>query len=201
QGPWTPPAGKYTDPEDWCNPPDRGLGVAPTTTTGDPYVDAFLWIKVPGESDGGCYRGTGGPQDPERHMVDPAAGVWFPQQAAELIRFAKPAITRQTCDVDYTVNGSWPDGANVQVWIKNTGTKPIDGWALRWTFAGPQSIAQIWSASASTSGGSVTATNLSWNKLIKPGERLTFGFLTKTVKGAAPEPLLFTLNGKPCTSR
>ena len=25
QGPWTPPA--YPDPQDWCNPPDRGLGL------------------------------------------------------------------------------------------------------------------------------------------------------------------------------
>ena len=201
QGPWTPPEGVYSDPEVWCNPPDRGLGVVPTTTTGDPYVDAFLWIKVPGESDGRCFRGTGGPEDPERNMVDPEAGRWFPQQAAELIRLANPAIAKQTCDVDYTVHGTWPDGANVQVWIKNTGTTPINGWALRWTFAGPQSIKQIWSASASTSGGVVTAQNLSWNRVIKPGERLTFGFITKTVKGAAAEPLLFTLNNLPCTSR
>ena len=48
QGPWTPPAGVYPDPEDWCNPPDRGLGAPPTTDTGDATIDAYLWIKVPG---------------------------------------------------------------------------------------------------------------------------------------------------------
>lgn len=92
QGPWTPPPGKYPDPQDWCNPPDRGLGARPTLTTGDPLQDARLWIKIPGESDGLCLRGTAGPEDPERGTVDPKAGDWFPQQALELVRFAKPPI-------------------------------------------------------------------------------------------------------------
>ena len=93
QGPWTAPAGWEGDPEVWCNPPDRGLGIRPTTDTGNPLIDAYLWIKVPGESDGRCYRGTGGPEDPIRGMVDPAAGQWFPEQARELIAFANPPVS------------------------------------------------------------------------------------------------------------
>ncbi|WP_037648894.1 glycoside hydrolase family 6 protein [Streptomyces flavidovirens] len=92
QGPWTPPAGKYRDAQDWCNPPGRGLGARPTTRTGDPLNDANLWIKTPGESDGECLRGTQGPKDPERGVIDPKAGVWFPDQALELVRLANPAI-------------------------------------------------------------------------------------------------------------
>ncbi len=92
QGPWTPPAGKYTDPQDWCNPPDRGLGARPTLRTGDPLQDARLWIKTPGESDGLCLRGTEGPEDPERGYLDPKAGDWFPQQALELVRYANPPV-------------------------------------------------------------------------------------------------------------
>ena len=42
----------------WCNPPGRGLGVVPTAVTSTPLADAYLWIKVPGESDGTC---NGGP--------------------------------------------------------------------------------------------------------------------------------------------
>ncbi|MET8471446.1 glycoside hydrolase family 6 protein [Streptomyces sp. NPDC006422] len=92
RGPWTPPAGKYSDPQDWCNPPDRGLGARPTLRTGDPLQDARLWIKTPGESDGLCLRGTAGPEDPERGTVDPKAGDWFPQQALELARYANPPL-------------------------------------------------------------------------------------------------------------
>jgi endoglucanase len=92
RGAWAAPAGVYPDAETWCNPPDRGLGLRPTTTTGNELVDALLWIKIPGESDGQCYRGLGGPEDPERGMVDPAAGQWFPEQARELIELAQPPL-------------------------------------------------------------------------------------------------------------
>jgi|TARA_R110001606_G_scaffold397971_1_gene575905 endoglucanase len=44
---------------EWCNPPGRALGTAPTTDTGVEECDAFLWVKIPGESDG---TGNGGPR-------------------------------------------------------------------------------------------------------------------------------------------
>ncbi|GAA1930269.1 hypothetical protein GCM10009716_42200 [Streptomyces sodiiphilus] len=92
QGPWTAPEDAYPDPQEWCNPPDRGLGQRPTTDTGHPLIDAHLWIKIPGESDGECLRGTEGPEDPERGMELPAAGAWFPEQALELVRYAQPPL-------------------------------------------------------------------------------------------------------------
>ncbi|BCJ46991.1 glucanase [Actinoplanes ianthinogenes] len=58
----------------WCNPPGRALGVAPTTETGRARVDAYLWIKNPGDSDGACRAG------------EPAAGQWWPEYALELAR-------------------------------------------------------------------------------------------------------------------
>lgn len=93
RGPWTPPAGVYSDPQDWCNPPGRGVGVRPTADTRTPLLDAFLWVKVPGESDGSCTRGTAGPTDPEYGVVDPAAGVWWPEQAVGLAERAVPPLT------------------------------------------------------------------------------------------------------------
>jgi endoglucanase len=198
QGPWVAPSGVYSDAEDWCNPPGRGLGIAPTTASSNPLIDAYLWIKVPGESDGQCYRGTGGPLDPERGIKDPAAGAWFAAQAHELIDLASPAVAAQKCDIDYTVNGTWSNGSNTQVWIKNTGSSAISGWNLRWTFDGSEHIDNLWSGSLTQSGKSVSVKNLDWNKSIAPGASLTFGFITSGTTGA--EPLLFTLNGKPCTS-
>ncbi|MGI5352605.1 glycoside hydrolase family 6 protein [Streptomyces sp. CA-250714] len=62
--------------ESWCNPPGRALGEAPTTRTGNKAVDAYLWIKRPGESDGQCRGG-------------PAPGTWWPSYALELARNAK----------------------------------------------------------------------------------------------------------------
>jgi endoglucanase len=44
--------------EDLCNPPGRGMGPPPTTSTGFARVDAFLWTGVPGNSSGHCRGGT-----------------------------------------------------------------------------------------------------------------------------------------------
>jgi endoglucanase len=60
----------------WCNPPGRALGTPPTRRTGHPRVDAFLWVKRPGDSDGRCRGG-------------PAAGRWWPEYALGLARRAR----------------------------------------------------------------------------------------------------------------
>jgi endoglucanase len=62
----------------FCNPPDRALGQAPTTETGRPLVDALLWVKRPGESDGACRPG------------EPEAGQWFAEYGLELARRSRP---------------------------------------------------------------------------------------------------------------
>ncbi|MEV3860133.1 glycoside hydrolase family 6 protein [Streptomyces sp. NPDC050095] len=36
----------------WCDPDGRKLGQAPTLRTGEAGIDAYLWVKLPGESDG-----------------------------------------------------------------------------------------------------------------------------------------------------
>jgi endoglucanase len=92
-GPWNYGSSYPNDgvAQDWCNPPDRGLGPRPTANTGNPLVDAYLWIKIPGESDGQCTRGAG-PEDPEWGIVDPAAGAWFPEMALDLVHNANPPL-------------------------------------------------------------------------------------------------------------
>ena len=62
--------------EEWCNPPQRGLGEPPTTDTDHKLCDAYLWIKIPGESDGKC---NGGPK----------AGKFWGEQAEELVKYKK----------------------------------------------------------------------------------------------------------------
>ncbi|HEY0804501.1 MAG TPA: glycoside hydrolase family 6 protein [Pseudonocardiaceae bacterium] len=97
----------------WCDPPDSGLGLRPTTRTGTPLLDAYLWVKIPGQSDGQCdaaggvrawdyslYTQPSWPTDPAAQrlfdplwgMNDPAAGAWFPQQALQLAQDASPSL-------------------------------------------------------------------------------------------------------------
>ncbi|OJF13587.1 endoglucanase [Couchioplanes caeruleus subsp. caeruleus] len=68
------PARKGAGNKHWCNPPGRALGDPPTTRTGVPLADAYLWVKRPGESDGACGNGA------------PPAGQWWPEYALGLIR-------------------------------------------------------------------------------------------------------------------
>ena len=37
---------------EWCDPAGRRIGHAPTLSTGEAGIDAYLWVKLPGESDG-----------------------------------------------------------------------------------------------------------------------------------------------------
>ena len=97
----------------WCNPPASGVGVRPTAKTGVPLLDAYLWVKIPGESDGQCdaaggvrawdytaYTQPGWPTDAASQQLfdplwglnDPAAGAWFPQQALQLAQEAEPPL-------------------------------------------------------------------------------------------------------------
>jgi endoglucanase len=92
RGPWVPPVDHPAgDAQDWCNPPDRGTGIVPTANTGVPLLDAYLWVKIPGESDGQCNRWAApGSPDPVRGVMDPPAGEWFADMALELARNATP---------------------------------------------------------------------------------------------------------------
>jgi endoglucanase len=97
----------------WCNPPGSGLGLRPTASTGVPLLDAYLWVKTPGQSDGQCdsaggarawdytdYTQPGWPAtasaqslfDPLWGADDPAAGDWFGPQALQLAELASPPL-------------------------------------------------------------------------------------------------------------
>jgi len=57
---------------DWCNAPGAGLGVVPRVQDGTTRLDALLWIKTAGASDGPCNGG-------------PAAGQWYAAYAVQLV--------------------------------------------------------------------------------------------------------------------
>ena len=95
----------------WCNPSGAGVGLRPTAKTDVSLLDAYLWVKVPGESDGSCDVAGGArawdftaynpwqlASDAQSHfdplwaMVDPQAGAWFPEQALQLAQNANPPL-------------------------------------------------------------------------------------------------------------
>jgi endoglucanase len=69
--------GPTSGTESWCNPPGRALGVPPLTPPKNDLVDALLWIKTPGNSDGTCGR------------REPAAGTFWADYAVGLVQRAQ----------------------------------------------------------------------------------------------------------------
>ncbi|GAQ46532.1 hypothetical protein AtubIFM56815_005896 [Aspergillus tubingensis] len=81
---------------DWCNVINTGFGVRPTTSTGDALVDAFVWVKPGGESDGTSdssatrYDAHCGYSDALQPA--PEAGTWFQAYFVQLLTNANPAF-------------------------------------------------------------------------------------------------------------
>ncbi|HLK93116.1 MAG TPA: glycoside hydrolase family 6 protein [Polyangia bacterium] len=82
-------------PSSWCNVKGAGLGERPRATP-SPLVDAYLYIKTPGESDG-----TSDPHAPRFDQVcggddaapdAPQAGKMFDSYLLDLLRNAKPPL-------------------------------------------------------------------------------------------------------------
>ncbi|KAK2759053.1 hypothetical protein FQN54_003152 [Arachnomyces sp. PD_36] len=79
---------------DWCNVIDTGFGVRPTSDTGDALVDAFVWVKPGGESDGTSDE-TAERYDLHCGLEDslkpaPEAGQWFQAYFEQLLTNANP---------------------------------------------------------------------------------------------------------------
>ncbi|GES64607.1 cellobiohydrolase [Aspergillus terreus] len=81
---------------DWCNVIGTGFGVRPTTNTGNSLVDAFVWVKPGGESDGTSdssaarYDAHCGYSDALQPA--PEAGTWFQAYFEQLLKNANPAF-------------------------------------------------------------------------------------------------------------
>lgn len=105
------------------------------------------------------------------------------------------------CRVAYSASG-WggSNGFTASVTITNTGSTPINGWTLRFSFTAGQRLTEGWSATWEQAVGSaaVSATNLSWNAAIAPGASVGVGF-NGSHTGTNPPPASFTLNGSSCS--
>ncbi len=64
---------------------------------------------------------------------------------------------------------TWAGGFVANLTITNTGSAPVNGWTLRWTFPGDAAITNMWNATPTQTGRTVEARNLSHNATIAPG--------------------------------
>ncbi|HYD42318.1 MAG TPA: glycoside hydrolase family 6 protein [Anaeromyxobacter sp.] len=106
----------------WCNVAGAGIGELPGAVPPSfaaTYLDAFVWVKTPGESDGASSPAPEGPPFdrwcdpayvipygfPTGALPDaPARGRWFPAQFAELVKNMWPAATAPVFSLTVTSN-------------------------------------------------------------------------------------------------
>ncbi|PRY36878.1 glycoside hydrolase family 6 protein [Umezawaea tangerina] len=177
--------------EEWCDPAGRAIGTPSTTATGDSRIDAFLWVKLPGESDG-CIA---------------SAGQFVPQRAYDLAIAAGPTTTTTTtttttgnpaggCAVSHRVVSQWSGGFTGEIVITNRGPS-ITGWTLLFSAPGV-SVTQGWNGTWTDTGDVVQVGNASWNATLASGGQTTVGY-NATYSGSTPPFTSASLNGAACS--
>ncbi|MGO4529476.1 glycoside hydrolase family 6 protein [Paenibacillus sp. 2TAF8] len=105
----------------WCNASGAGIGEAPKAAPGPAHLDAYVWVKPPGESDGSSSeipnnegKGFDRMCDPTYTTKDgvltgalpnaPVSGHWFHDQFVQLVKNSFPVLSENS--------GGNPPGGN-----------------------------------------------------------------------------------------
>jgi len=80
-----------------------------------------------------------------------------------------------TCSATSAVVGSWSDGFQSTVTV-TAGNAPISGWTVTWTFTNGERVGQMWNATYTSSGSTVTARNVGWNGSLGANASTSFGY-------------------------
>jgi cellulose 1,4-beta-cellobiosidase len=81
-----------------------------------------------------------------------------------------PISGDRSCTATYQVSNDWGTGFTANITVTNTGTTAITAWKVTWTWPGNQQIMSIWNAASQPSGQTETATSLSYNSALAPGQ-------------------------------
>jgi cellulose 1,4-beta-cellobiosidase len=93
------------------------------------------------------------------------------------------------CTATYSISSDWGAGFNANVTVTNTGTAATKSWKVTWTWAGNQTISNLWNGSYTQSGTAVTVNNAGYNNVVAVGGNTSFGF-GASYSGANAAPTL-----------
>ena len=117
-----------------------------------------------------------------------SAGLFASQSSLALSSVAPIANCK------YVVTNSWGSGATASIEITNIRSTVISGWSVNWSYANNR-VTGSWNA-AVTGSNPYTASNLSWNANIQPGQTISIGVQVNS-NGAIEAP---TVYGSICTN-
>jgi hypothetical protein len=151
---------------DWMRWSLYGDLTARARLSADATSSSTTWEFVPGSADP-----TAAPTSPIATPTPTTTGTTAPDGAVNAI---------------YRTVNTWPGGFQAEVTV-TAGSASINGWTVRWTLAGGQTISQVWNGTLSTSGSAVTVRNTSYNGSLAANTSTTFGFVGT---GSSSVPLL-----------
>ena len=111
----------------------------------------------------------------KRHRALYLAGV-----AAGVFMFAPSVFA--SCS--YQVSNAWGAGFTATIRITNDTPSTINGWQVNWRYQN-NAVTNAWNAQLS---GNYSASNLSWNRAIAPGQSVEFGIQGVTNGGPVETP-------------
>lgn len=117
-----------------------------------------------------------------KHIVRKTCGL------ASLLALGVAAAQAEAASCSYSVVNQWNTGFQGSITITNNTSSTINGWNLGWAYS-KNKITSSWNANL---GGSnpYTASNLSWNATIQPGQSVSFGVQGDLNGGAAETPVI-----------
>ncbi|KAA2252240.1 alpha-L-arabinofuranosidase [Solihabitans fulvus] len=129
------------------------------------------------------------------------------RDTAGAVSWASPPLTittgspaTSTCRIHLSSAGDWGSGFIGGIDITNTGTAPLNGWTLAFTWpTGAQQVSSGWNATWVQNGATVTVTSTNDNRTIAPNATVNVGFVGN-YGGPNILPTAFTLNGTLCTA-
>ncbi|MGC9664984.1 lytic polysaccharide monooxygenase [Planosporangium sp. 12N6] len=139
----------------------------------------------------GVGPGSGGPGPSPSPTTSPTARPTTSPTATPTSTPTQPGGSG--CSASYTVTSSWTGGFQADLTVRNSGSAALNGWTVKWSFPGSQTIAQMWNGSYTQSGAQVTVKNSSYNGSVGAGATTTFGFLGSGTASSS-------LNNLTCTS-
>ncbi|MBP2708684.1 endo-1,4-beta-xylanase [Microbispora sp. RL4-1S] len=120
--------------------------------------------------------------------VSPSPSV-SPSRSPSASPSASPSVSPSVpvtgaCSATIETTNSWPGGFQSNVTVR-AGSSAVNGWTVKWTWPGGQTISSLWNGTQTVSGSSVTVRNADYNGSIAAGGSTTFGF---TANGSAATP-------------
>ena len=84
------------------------------------------------------------------------------------------------------MTNGWSGGFQGEVIVANNGSATLNGWTVRLTLAGGQTLSQVWNGVNTGTSGAISVRNATYNGSLGANASTSFGFLVNGSTNAAP---------------